>query len=225
VQVRLRTERYRAASNVDQQDAATIFRDLQAMLRANNSYLQSFLTVRELIDAGQVTEDIKIVLHADRRPPGEHARCYNMPSGSEVAILLPHNLDGEVGSRVVVCDYRAGQENEGLRRFSDTHRSYDPLTYPLLFPFGSDGFHLGIQHSRPASGRSSHSSQPRCVTTREFYCYRLMTRPNSFNLVHKSCRLFQQYCVDMWAKIEAGRLNFIKHNQVRKVVFIFSCLL
>lgn len=185
---------------------SAIFRQLQTVLRDHNSYLRSFLTVQELLDNGHVTEDIKIVLYADKRPPEDHARTYNLPTSNEVAILLPTNLADEVSSRVVVCDYRANQTIPGLQRFTDTHRSYDPLSYPLLFPFGTDGFHLGIPHSTCTGSK--------CVTAREFYSFRLMLRPNCFKLLHRSCRLFQQYCVDMWAKIETGRLYFIRHNQV-----------
>lgn len=195
-------------SATEQEQGTAIFRQLQTMLREHNTYLQSFITVQERIDNGQLPVDIKIVLHADKRPPGEHIRTYNLPTSSEVAILLPG--DTAATTRVVVCDYRADTNNPGLRSFSDTHRSYDALCYPLLFPYGTDGFHLGIPFTMGTRGSSQST---RCVTAMQFYAYRLMLRPG-FNLLHRSCRLFQQYCVDMWAKIESGRLNFIRNNQV-----------
>ena len=206
----------RDVSAAQQQQDAAIFRQLQSVLRDHNTYLQSFLTVQERIDAGDIPEDIKVVLHADKRPPGEHARTYNLPTSTEVAILLPSDLAEAETTRVVMCDYRATADSRGLRSFSDSHRSYDPLCYPLLFPFGTDGFHLGIT-------LNVTGSEPKFVTALQFYAYRLMLRPG-FQSLHRSCRLFQQYCVDMWAKIETARLIFIRKNQVTVYFFIRNIL-
>lgn len=48
-----------------------------------------------------------------------------------------------------------------------------------------------------------------------FYAYRLMIRQNIDN--HLLCfrRLLQQYCVDMYVKIETERLNYIRFNQLK----------
>lgn len=46
-----------------------------------------------------------------------------------------------------------------------------------------------------------------------YYAYRLMIRENEDNHILKCRRLFQQYAVDMYAKIETERLNFIRFNQ------------
>lgn len=85
LQVRHRVQRSgHGSSQSELNHDAAIFRLLQTVLRDHNTYLRSFLTVRELISNGQVTEDIKIVLHADKRPSGEHSRTYNLPSCNEV---------------------------------------------------------------------------------------------------------------------------------------------
>ena len=54
---------------------------------------------------------------------------------------MPNEVDAGK-TRVVVSSYR--EPGNGLRFLDDTHRSYDPLQYPLLFPTGLDGWHLGI---------------------------------------------------------------------------------
>ena len=46
-----------------------------------------------------------------------------------------------------------------------------------------------------------------------YYTYRLMIRKNEEQFIHRSSRLFQQYIVDIYAKIEEQRLNYIKLNQ------------
>ena len=51
---------------------------------------------------------------------------------------------------------------------SETHSrpSWDPIDYVLLFPYGTDGFHLDIQKDGKAKP----------VTPMEYYCWRLMQR-------------------------------------------------
>lgn len=48
-----------------------------------------------------------------------------------------------------------------------------------------------------------------------YYAYRLMMRQNADNYLLRFRRLFQQYCVDMYVKIETERLTFIRLNQVK----------
>ena len=47
----------------------------------------------------------------------------------------------------------------------------------------------------------------------EYYSYRLQFRDNNYSILHRSGRIFQQYVVDMYAKIEQSRLNYLKNNQ------------
>lgn len=48
-----------------------------------------------------------------------------------------------------------------------------------------------------------------------YYAYRLMVRQNEVNHILHCKRLFLQYAVDMYAKIETERLNFIRFNQAK----------
>ena len=52
-----------------------------------------------------------------------------------------------------------------------------------------------------------------CVSVRDYYCYRLQTRPAIFNPILHGGRLFQQFAVDMYIKIEGCRLNWIRDHQ------------
>ena len=49
----------------------------------------------------------------------------------------------------------------------------------------------------------------------QFYAYRLMVRTDTENYLHHFKNLFNQYCVDMMAKMITERLNYIRHNQKR----------
>ncbi|CAG8617405.1 18290_t:CDS:2, partial [Racocetra fulgida] len=60
---------------------------------------------------------------------------------------------------------------------------------------------------------SSVKKRRKFVSTMEFYAYKIQIRPQSTNLLIQSGRLFQQFIVDMYVKIEANRLNFYQQNQ------------
>lgn len=88
------------------------------------------------------------------------------------------------------------------QRISEIHKSYDPLQYPLMFPCGSDGYHVNILHSDNTEKR---------VTAAQFYLFRLMVRENNYLL--QFGQLLNVYIVDMYAKIESERLLYIRFNQ------------
>ncbi|XP_029643352.1 uncharacterized protein LOC115217809 [Octopus sinensis] len=172
---------------------------LQNMLHEHNSYIHSFKYALETAPSPTFT----IVIDADKRPSGEHARRYNAPSCNEVAIV-PHGE--QHNKRDIVLQSR----DSGLQRINETHQSYDALQYPLLFTYGEDGYHFGIPHHKPNEPSAATSKTVSCMA---FYSYRFMTRHNNFNPLHRSRQLFHQFAVDMAAKMESERLGFIKLNQ------------
>ena len=91
--------------------------------------------------------------------------------------------------------------DDKLKRITETHVSYDPLQYPLLFPYSSPGYQIYMKQS---DGKRSLSSM-------QFYNFRLMIRDSNYLLLH--CDLLNQYIVDMYAKIEGERLLFCQMNQ------------
>ena len=71
-----------------------------------------------------------------------------------------------------------------------------------MFPFGDKGWEQDYK-----------TGNKKC-TAREYYKYRLMIcGSNTFNTIHRIERLFQQYVVDVYVKIEDARLKFIRGNQ------------
>ena len=95
--------------------------------------------MREVIQRMNVPpQEFNIALHADERPNAEHIGRYNLPECSEISILMPNEVN-ENDTRQVVCTYRATAGISNFQTLSDTHRSYDPLAYPLFLPHGTDG--------------------------------------------------------------------------------------
>ena len=86
------------------------------------------------------------------------------------------------------------------------HPMYDPLMYVLMFPFGDKGFSID---AHPLTRKPSE-----CCSAMQYYKYRLMPQSGeSFNTTHRMDRLFQQYVVDKYAKIESSRLQYLRFNQ------------
>ena len=59
----------------------------------------------------------------------------------QVAAVLPGEDCQEVD---IVLHFREG----GVKQIAPTHRSYDALSYPLLNPYGRDGWTPGLMDSR-----------------------------------------------------------------------------
>ena len=53
-----------------------------------------------------------------------------------------------------------------------------------------------------------------CHSAMQYYKYRLMPRSGeTFNTIHRMGRLFQQYVVEMYVKIEFSKLQYLRFNQ------------
>jgi ATP-dependent DNA helicase PIF1 len=173
--------------------------DLQQMLHQCNNYVHVFKSALQRMP----TDAYKVVIRADKKPAGEHAGRFNEPVTNEVAVVIMGN---EFDRRDIVLE----KTNNRLQRISETHRSYDALQYPLLFPEGEDGYHFLIMQTDPTTGMSIEGKK---VSAMNFYAYRMMMRFGTVNHILKCRQLFHQYVVDMYAKIESERLLFVRLNQ------------
>lgn len=77
--------------------------------------------------------------------------------------------------------------------------------YVLLFPHGDLGWHPDLR------------VQGKKISAMLFYRHKIVFRDEQtvhvYNTILRSGRLFQQYVVDMYVKVEGLRLTFIRHNQ------------
>ena len=76
------------------------------------------------------------------------------------------------------------------------------MQYPLLFPNGTDGWHVNLKLRN--SGRK--------LMAMVYYRYHIMVREN-VSVLLRAKRLFQQYLVDAYCKIETERLQFLRREQ------------
>lgn len=117
-----------------------LLRELQKMLHHHNHYIKVFKTAMET----EVNDDFQVVIKANKRPVGEHARVFNAPSSNEVAIIM-NGIDFE--KRDIVLKKRSNE----LQSIDETHIAYDGLQYPLMFPRGESGYSINLKQINPAT--------------------------------------------------------------------------
>ncbi len=179
-----------------------LLKNLASVLNQSSMYVQSFMSLHELARDNAPTNRYEIVIHADKRPANEHVRCYNGPSYSVVAALIPGNEDGMIVKRDILVRKRAQRNsngNEFLDKVSISHSSYDPLSYVILFPSGTDGWHPELQFDAVERQRK--------LTLLMFYSWRIFQRRDEFSTVLSGGRLFQDSLADQFCKMEAERLS------------------
>nr|GFC54740.1 hypothetical protein [Tanacetum cinerariifolium] len=114
-----------------------LVRDLITMLNQHNPLVQAFRMVRDRVSVASMQPFTLRLIGTRKR----NARQYNLPTVSEVAALVLG--DGNpTDSRDVVVEERGGEEGRtSVKRISELHPSFMALQYPLLFPYGEDGYH------------------------------------------------------------------------------------
>nr|XP_043611489.1 uncharacterized protein LOC122583120 [Erigeron canadensis] len=114
--------------------------------------------VRDCVKDNEL-QNVSLKLIANRNKDG---RVYNLPTTSEVAGLIIGDIDSVRDSWDIILRKQSG----GLQRISELHPSYLALQYPLLFPFGEDGFRLGIKHRGIAQDSQKKRTK---LTMREYF--------------------------------------------------------
>ena len=209
---RRRQNGQQSQSEIEQERERSIFTTIFTTLRAVNRYVRSFLTAREICkthctETGLRPEDLRLQLHETQNPSG-HVGTYSLPTVDEVAILLPTDTP-ENAHRSIIMNVRDPQNGPSqLQIVQDYHRSWDPLMYPLFFPFGTSGWHSDLTSLQPDDSPGTAS-----VMLSQYFRYHVMERPNVFNPLHHGRRLFQQYVVDKFAAVESARLRYLRQHQ------------
>ena len=157
------------------------------MIKDINPYAKEYMHVGDIIKQ-KPTEDVRLVLKATRRTADPQR--YNIPTGSDVAAVIPTDS--------LIYKNAAHHPNGlSLMNIDTRHPMYDPLMYVVIFPHGDKGWEDGCH-------QLINRRKEDC-TALMYYQYRLMPqRGETFNSIHRMGRLFQQYVVDMYAKIEYG---------------------
>ena len=190
-----------------------IVQGLSVMLEEHNILVKTFRMARDRYKEHPERE-FRLRLLSNRTTDG---RQYNLPTTSEVAGLIVGDLMEENFQRYIIVEHR----KNGLQRISDLHPSFMSMTYPLIHPYGEDGYRVGINLGDVIN--KTYKRQK--LTMRDFYCFRIQQRLNEGKTLLLAGRLLQQYNVDGYMAIEEERFRYIRNNQPKLRADLYSGLM
>jgi len=128
---------------------------------------------------------------------------------------------GDGFEAIDIRDVVVVQQTGPFQRISELHVGYMALHYPLLFPYGEDGWHSNIplngvvsdvnldeDHAKESEFQRKHCNVPMA----EFYGYRFQHRDTDGIALLRGDRLKHQYIMDAYAAIEQNRLKYLRLN-------------
>ena len=178
-------------------------------MKRDNPLVADFSMACEQWEADGV-RDGRLVISAQARPAGEHARRYNLQVGpadlmsstllklqvcpNEVSMLA---TDGGRHKLVLV------QRGTGLQEVSDLNLMAVPLHFTLAFPYGSPGWHPDLRQTRGDGG-----SDERRITPMKYFAYHINIRDRSTDYLFQMGRLFQELVIFGRIAIDNSRLMY-----------------
>ncbi|XP_023747382.1 uncharacterized protein LOC111895527 [Lactuca sativa] len=172
--------------------SADVVDSLSHMLHKHNEYIRTFKTAKEIAQSMNLDSYgvclFNVVLDRRYGPPAP---------GSLGCIVCGDDVTGAMYDIIVYS------KSGSPRRVSKLHPTYMPLQYPLLFPYGEEGWYPAL-NLRINSNRS--------LTNNMYFNYEIHDR-HTYSLILHSRNLFHQYLVDAYTCIEQSRLGFIEHHQ------------
>lgn len=156
-----------------------IVEGLLLMLNEHNSLVHGFRMARDRFENDQ-PEECRLTLLGSSSASG---RPNTVGPSNEVGALIVGDLEDSCGWRDIVVQ----KKNKKLKRIKETNKHFMQLQYPLIFPFGDEGFHpeiplrtkqSNIKFKALENGEQQEDSKHRIfMSLREYYAYKLMVRP------------------------------------------------
>ncbi|EFX63653.1 hypothetical protein DAPPUDRAFT_268051 [Daphnia pulex] len=207
---------------------SALMEQLDALIRRVNPYAVMYKNMRQVAMEedrqaaveGRAPVVVSMVIHNDRRTQDE--RRYNSPAGEEIAVVFK-SIDGAPPeNRDIRGHLLIPRRGKVFIRIDTQKPMCDPMTYPLLFPNGDNGWDQNLKRRNLNEDQDnvSHDNQeeqefetevdidpdvpvpifdvnrrgPRSrITQCEFYSSQLSIRKGIFNAVLYGGPLFQQY--------------------------------
>jgi hypothetical protein len=171
------------------------------MLDEHNVHAKGFRMARDRLEENN-TADLRLKLIFERTSDG---RIYNKPTVSEVSALIVGDVD-YAKCRDIILERQSGS----LKRIDEFHPAYLAYQYPLIFPYGEDGFRRGTKLREEPDVEITKRNR---LTIMDWLSFRIQSRQTEAQTLLSSRRLFQQFLVDGYTMMEAERLNWIINNQ------------
>ena len=110
---------------------------LQEELHKVNPFVESFMDAGNRAKNVSDISDMKLIIHNTHK---KDMRRYNQPTASEIAAIIFDSNNYIPDKRNIVIK----THEEQLKYISELNGAYDPLQYPLLFPYGEYGWQDSI---------------------------------------------------------------------------------
>ncbi len=110
-----------------------LLQKISAMLEKSNEPMKSFVSLRDLMMKGMISESVQLLIHAHSKINPGHERKHNVPEASEVATLI---VGEHLGKLDIILRSNETLNKKGGEQLQLIHlgsRMYDPPAYPLLF--------------------------------------------------------------------------------------------
>ncbi|XP_075096389.1 uncharacterized protein LOC107763668 [Nicotiana tabacum] len=157
---------------------AEIVNKLKQMLDDNNVLAKSFKMVRDQFQTDG-TSNVRLRLIGKR---GSDGRRYNLPTVSEVVSLIVGDFEQTRSDKDIIVESQSGQ----LQRINELNAAYFGLQYPLLFPYGEDGYQEDIPLNDIDDSTDGRKYVSTLIYTAEFqkrglpHAYILLFLPNKY---------------------------------------------
>ena len=149
-------------------------------------------------DQPNVSLSLHFAQHTDQRR-------YNIPTTlTEVAAIIPYSPNADTQDIMLCLQNPPGGGNR-VQCIHDCNPAFDALHYVLLFPLGD----LGWRDLMPKHPNGHGGKLPQA----QYYTYRLHEHTNEPPTLLYGGKLFQQFVVDAWARIEQSKLSWLRFNQ------------
>ncbi|AQL05265.1 hypothetical protein ZEAMMB73_Zm00001d046964 [Zea mays] len=193
--------RYRKCHQEKLDKDKAVIKQLVEILKGN-PYSEHLRSMGHIDNVDNV-EDYHIALNLDQTL---NQKLYNAPITSEVTAVWIEGSErrGQFNNSVML--HGKDRSSHDIRSY---HGCYDALSYPLFFPKGELGWHANIL--------KSNVSMDEVEAYRDQYRTRDANDDDTgiFNPILHGKRLFQQFAIDSYIKVESSRLDFIRRNQDR----------
>lgn len=168
-----------------------IVHGLIEMFDHSNELAKLFRKIRDKFEEGSLTP-LKMKLLGRQ---SNDDKQYEQPTCDEIGGLIVGDIGLFDSNRDIVIEFKDG----GLKRFTKLNPKFMSLQYPILFPYGEDGYRPDIKWNDNFRGRKPKTGR---VPMRAFIAYQIQERGPQWDTLLKGGRLFQQFLVDSYATLE-----------------------
>ncbi|RCN27829.1 hypothetical protein ANCCAN_26434 [Ancylostoma caninum] len=209
-----------------------LMRKIDEVMRNISPYYEIFKCMREVEEEversaalrGETPPKLKLLFDVNANVD---RRRYNIPRSNEVAAVFVLNDRDELPSAEGLAIHQRGRQ---LQRISKFEKRAESMLYPLYFPTGHGGCYANMRVNNKKitfaqyyrymiAIRKSSALIEKKDSDRDFNCFAdYMWNPepgnlNDFNPIRLGGKLYQQYLVDAYVKVEQDRLDYVRQNQ------------